>query len=58
MDEQSIEKKVQFPLGFVFEGNLLAASIVDNVTTVRATGQEVEELDFSQNPFNSNNNWE
>jgi len=34
------------PLGFVSEGNLLAGSTAAN-TRVRATGQEVETLDFS-----------
>ena len=32
---------VRIPLGFVFEGTLLAGSIVTSETTVRATGHEI-----------------
>ena len=49
------EKMCMTPLGFEFEGNVLGASTYDS-TAVRSTGQEVEEIDFSESPFN--HNWE
>lgn len=50
------EKMCVTPLGVVFEGNLLGASTV-NTTRVRATGQEVENLDFSDSGT-FNHSWE
>ncbi len=35
------QNNVRIPLGFVFEGTLLAGSIVTAETTVRATGHEI-----------------
>ena len=48
------EKMCMTPLGVVFEGQLLANSVVDNVTAggVIAAEQEVYEADFSTSDFN------
>ncbi len=48
---------VQFPLGFVFEGNLLQASIVTEEAMVSTTGQKTETYDFSD-PEEFNTQWE
>lgn len=53
---QCQENRVQFPLGFITEGNLLQAS-VSQTMVVESTGQEVIEYDFEHdNTFNTD--WE
>ena len=42
-------------LSLLPDSPILAGSVVDN-TTIAATGQEVENYDFSENDFN--HNWE
>ena len=49
------EKMCMTPLGFDFEGSLMSSSVATQ-TTVRTTGQEVQNLDFSDDTFN--HSWE
>ena len=51
------EKMCMTPLGIVFEGNLLQASIVTEEAMVSTTGQKTETYDFSDaDSFNTQ--WE
>ena len=56
MMKKHYEKMCMTPLGFVFEGNLLEASVVETMV-VESTGQEVMDYDFSQDT-SFNTDWE
>ena len=52
------EKMCMTPLGFVFEGNLLQASIVTEEAMVSTTGQQTETYNFSDPNNSFNTQWE